>query len=254
VIFNNKIENKKTKLIATLPHIAPFFAAIFIFYDLFINDCYGLFFYFDLIFIPLGSLENALRECGLLVENNWCEMILIAIFAFVVFVIPILHIIIIVICSYSGKIKIALATLSLYILIYTSILIIDVSGIMYEVAPGVTGDSIKKIELGMSKDEVISILGKPLGVSQYVCLGANRRRQYLEWINEKTWRNKISTVPAPSLEIGFDNDYRVDIIRAYEHKKRAVKYRKTIYYLSLDESTGEKKYYVNEELLKKYFR
>lgn len=34
----------------------------------------------------------------------------------------------------------------------------------YEVATGVTGDKIKQIELGMTREQVIDILGKPLKV------------------------------------------------------------------------------------------
>lgn len=62
----------------------------------------------------------------------------------------------------------ALKALSLIIgVILCLVLVINILGYRSNVANGITGDEIKKVEMGMTLEQVISILGKPYEINNY---------------------------------------------------------------------------------------
>ena len=65
------------------------------------------------------------------------------------------------------KTKILLAVLSPFVvlvLFVATFITLLYFGFWYDVAPGVTGDKIKQIELGITKEELFEILGEPLEI------------------------------------------------------------------------------------------
>jgi hypothetical protein len=66
----------------------------------------------------------------------------------------------------SNKI-LSLIILSILGIFLCLILIINILGYRSNVANGITGTKIKKIEIGMALEQVISILGKPYGIEMF---------------------------------------------------------------------------------------
>ena len=81
--------------------------------------------------------------------------------------------------------KITLAILTPFILIclFFALLVFPVHRITYRVADGVTAAGIKKIELGMSKEEVIAILGEPIKIDTYNIV-LSYTKQYFPFVNQ----------------------------------------------------------------------
>ena len=116
-------------------------------------------------------------------------------------------------------------------------------GTSYEVAPGVTAERIKQIELDMTKEEVIQILGKPLKVESF--------------LNGKTSLIYAKSYVLPmdaSTRINLDSNNRVCFVMAKDHNEAS------FYSLMYEWDDINKKYTdkivfeIHEEIFNEYFK
>ena len=128
--------------------------------------------------------------------------------------------------------KITLAILTPFILIclFFALLLFPVRGITYRVADGVTAEGIKKIELGMSKEDVVAILGEPLEVDTNNF--GNPNLIYAKYSGVLYGTNF-------RIHLGSNNC----VVSVYSKDEG-----NQVYWKCKDE------YYINEKLFKKYFK
>ena len=131
----------------------------------------------------------------------------------------------------------ALIILSPFIILILFIAIILIINVYGSVASGVTAEGIKRIELEMKKEDVLSILGKPLETKADAIGHAFKITYAKRWF-----------FGGADFWIYLNSDNRVRAVYVTDWDTCIV------YSLYQQMDTGEIRYYINEELLYKHFR